>query len=1103
MNNLFIETIESNIPDIRNRSFHSLCHNISTDILLEYCNELELFRKTTPNLYKKVRASIFLYAIYRFYLQDAPAFNHAGQIPYSIHLDINERRFEHALEQLNKIKDLNSSIFSALAVAYHQITFDTLTNQVKQSVRSTKGNQWMFRVGHYLDHSIRINSKLLNRETAQSLFPILEEQTSVRLDLTHSCWSDIFFLGMDFPEAARVINISVDLGVNGRDKIIKPPIRACVRIINEPLIRLSSLDLNTTKDVKDLNGLFNFGNDYLSLLKAGIISSGLIPSSFEGTSHSLPKILEQIVGQNMGIELITEVNDIPKGSRLAVSTNLLGSIIAVLMRATNQTENLEGSLNEQERRIVASRAILGEWLGGSGGGWQDSGGIWPGIKSINGTSAKIGDPEFEISRGSLLPIHHHLDNSYLHQDIADKLSKSIVLVHGGMAQNVGPLLEMVTEKYLLRYSDEWNGRLHAMEIYDQILIALKEGNIKKLGKLTMQNWEGPLKTVIPGVSNKFTETIINKSKAYLKSDFWGFLMLGGMSGGGMAMFCNPKRQIEFKAELQKIMIRTKQELETSLTFAIDPVVYNFKINEYGTQAVLLSNNDALMGNKYYKLQIPNIIEKNTPSVSSLRKIEFDLYISQSNRHKNDSELLKTITGTLFHKNHSTIKTDNNNWSRESELIKKNNGFDEVQHEHLRKDLIHGRIGLALNRLPADTIIQDIDNSKITFLNDYKLQQANPISLSENKVAVMTLAAGIGSRWTQGAGVIKALSPFIQMSGKHRNFLDIHLAKTRKTSKKHNIIIPHIVTSSYLTDDPIRNYLSNLKLNQPIYISNGQSINQRLVPTTRDLHFLWEELQQEKLDEQKQKVRNMVQHALMNWARNKGEGTDYIDNIPLQRFNPPGHWYEIPNLLKNGKLAKIINEHKNIKTIMLHNLDTLGVTVDPYALDFHLQNKNVLTFEVVTRCINDRGGGLANINGKEQILESLAIPSEEDEFKMKYYNSMTTWVQINPLLEYFGLTRNDLKGPVERINSAIRNRAKEIPTYATVKDVKYRWGNGQEDIYPVMQFEKLWSDMTSQPDLKCGYLAVPRIRGQQLKDISELDEWMLDGSYSYVENLCDF
>ena len=35
----------------------------------------------------------------------------------------------------------------------------------------------------------------------------------------------------------------------------------------------------------------------------------------------------------------------------------------------------------------------------------------------------------------------------------------------------------------------------------------------------------------------------------------------------------------------------------------------------------------------------------------------------------------------------------------------------------------------------------------------------------------------------------------------------------------------------------------------------------------------------------------------------------------------------------------------------------------------------------------------------------------------------------------------------------------MPTYIRLKDVKKRWGKGQEDIFPVAQFEKLWGDMT--------------------------------------------
>ena len=43
----------------------------------------------------------------------------------------------------------------------------------------------------------------------------------------------------------------------------------------------------------------------------------------------------------------------------------------------------------------------------------------------------------------------------------------------------------------------------------------------------------------------------------------------------------------------------------------------------------------------------------------------------------------------------------------------------------------------------------------------------------------------------------------------------------------------------------------------------------------------------------------------------------------------------------------------------------------------------------------------------KVLEGLAMPREEDEFRLSYYNSMTTWIDIDQLLTSFGLTRDDL------------------------------------------------------------------------------------------------
>ena len=66
--------------------------------------------------------------------------------------------------------------------------------------------------------------------------------------------------------------------------------------------------------------------------------------------------------------------------------------------------------------------------------------------------------EFGISRGRLLPRHHVFMRDEIPDAARQALQDSLVLVHGGMAQNVGPILEMVTEKYLLRSAAEWQGR---------------------------------------------------------------------------------------------------------------------------------------------------------------------------------------------------------------------------------------------------------------------------------------------------------------------------------------------------------------------------------------------------------------------------------------------------------------------------------------------------------------------------------------------------------------------------------------------------------------------------------------------------------------------
>ena len=1477
MTSRLVPVITASDPATRNRSLDAFCAPATAADLLAECEALEAFRRHSDNLYERVRALFFLYGVHRFHLPAKLPRGGPGLIPFHGYEHLLNRRFEEAIESFlaaQAAQGPSDALCSALAAAYHRLGFQTLANQVRRSVRTVRGNQWMFRMGHPADQPLRVRPELLRRGS-DGAYPILRERTPVRMDLTHCGWSDIFFLGMDYPEGAKVLNVSIDLGVHGRDAAPRPPVEAYLRVIEEPLLRLVSVDLGCAADITNLAEVFDFAKDYLGLLKAAVIAAGLVPPGIEGSGQSLADLLARMVGPGRGLEVVSRVNDIPKGSRLAVSTTLLAALIAVCMRATGQAHSLEGPLREEERRLTLARALLGEWLSGSGGGWQDSGGLWPGMKLIEGALATEGDPEFGVSRGRLMPTHRILTEADCSAATRARLQESLVLVHGGMAQNVGPILEMVTEKYLLRCDAEWQARLSMLGILEEILAALKRGDVPAIGAATTRNFRQPIQTIIPWASNFYTETLIARAEAAFGGDFWGFWMLGGMSGGGMGFIFAPQRKAEAQTRLLEIMAATKRELQHALPFAMEPVVYDFAINERGTVADVLTGQAALMPAGYYALIVPSLLKQDRNTLSPLRRAELDRFGAACRSRPELRGMVQTLFDALLPRGGAESAE-----GKSLEALLAEYGFDRAQHEQIRAELKEGRIGLAQNRLPANAVIEDVKPEDVTdattwltgggsfsdssfpvaaapagfqpapaseegqasqvtsaseaapasaatqastaaqavevaqasslcgsagfqpahpaqpgrqtpgspasfipfdperpvaqlhrnlphwrqegatyfvtfrladalprellkqmqceraewlkrypgslpperereqqeFLWEWQEAQVdqghgachlaqpavadvvegalkhfdgeryqlgsyvimpnhvhvlvqpapghclsdilhtwksftatqanrllkragafwqeesfdhivrdeaqlerfrryiveNPVkarlspgrfrlgcgkgaasagaaasstgsrprrqdvcvtatgrmpvllqeglaALQRGEVAVVTLAAGAGSRWTQGAGVVKALHPFCRLAGKHRTFLETHLAKSRRVSRAVGVWLPHIVTTSYLSHEPTRDFLArqnNYGYEGPLLLSPGRFIGLRLVPMVRDLRFMWEELPQQLLDEQAQKVRDSLRAALMNWARSTGEASDYTDNLPLQCLHPVGHWYEIPNLLRNGVLGRLLTQHPQLRYLMMHNIDTLGADVDPVLLGLHIQSGAALTFEVITRRIEDRGGGLARVNGRVRLVEGLAMPREEIEFRLAYYNSNTCWIDLDKLLAVFGLTREDilatapaanemasqaavgqaaslsgsagfqpapgaadetahqdagasaagsaterLRAADAKITAAIRAVAAKMPTYVTLKDVKKRWGHGQEDVFPVCQFEKLWVDMSALPELETRFVVVPRLRGQQLKDPAQLDGWLRDGSAAYVESLC--
>ena len=316
-----------------------------------------------------------------------------------------------------------------------------------------------------------------------------------------------------------------------------------------------------------------------------------------------------------------------------------------------------------------------------------------------------------------------------------------------------------------------------------------------------------------------------------------------------------------------------------------------------------------------------------------------------------------------------------------------------------------------------------------------------------------------------------------------------------------------MTTSYLTHAAIERHLrstGNYGHDGPVYLSRGRSIGQRLIPMTRDLTFLWEETSHETLDENKQKVRDAGRRAILDWARSQGEGTDYTDNLPIQRFNPPGHFYEVPNLLRNGLLAQLLERVS--QPAMAAGPQHRHPGRDPRAGVLGLVDRVGRHPELRGDSAADRRPRRRPGQGRRPapLARGTGTAARGHRVQARYYNTLTTWVRIDGLLAAFGLTRDDLQGRLRnKVAAAVRAMAARVPTYVTIKDVKRRWGHGQEDVYPIAQFEKLWGDLSSLPDLNCSFLAVDRRRGQQLKDTAQLDGWANDGSLEHVRSLCEF
>lgn len=208
------------------------------------------------------------------------------------------------------------------------------------------------------------------RPAAVRLGSIIVAESPVRIDLAGG-WSDTPPICHE--AGGMVVNAAISL--NSRS-----PIRAAVRLIDEPVIRIVSLDLRrecTLRAARDLRG-YDDPRRWDALPKAALILAGIASAA-----RPLARRLDALGG---GLE-ITLDSALPKGSGLGSSSVLAATLFAALRRLRGESVS--------PRSLVEGAAVL-EQMMRTGGGWQDqAGGITPGIKLLTTRPGTVQVPTVE------------------------------------------------------------------------------------------------------------------------------------------------------------------------------------------------------------------------------------------------------------------------------------------------------------------------------------------------------------------------------------------------------------------------------------------------------------------------------------------------------------------------------------------------------------------------------------------------------------------------------------------------------------------------------------------------------------------------------------
>jgi len=329
-------------------------------------------------------------------------------------------------------------------------------------------------------------------------------RSSARLDFAGG-WSDTPPYCME--QGGAVLNAAVML--NGQY-----PIQVIAKILNQPVVRINSIDLGASATFRDLSSLRDFSNpaDWLSLPKAALTAAGI----FSGRERtSLASLLKKFGG---GIDL-TLFSALPAGSGLGTSSILGAATIAALARMFGITFS---------RNELFQRTSYMEQLMTTGGGWQDQiGGVVGGVKLIQTPAGYDQTPTLSWTL------------------LTEEDQSLALLYYTGLRRMAKNILRQVVSRYLDRDPEALATLLQLKGLAAEMKNALDHRQMDRFGDLISKVWLCN-KRLDKGSTTDAIETLIETITPFSH----GVKLLGAGGGGFLFIVAKSSRD---RAQIRRLL----------------------------------------------------------------------------------------------------------------------------------------------------------------------------------------------------------------------------------------------------------------------------------------------------------------------------------------------------------------------------------------------------------------------------------------------------------------------------------------------------------------------------------------------------------------------